>query len=672
MPTDPPEARDGGPDTREIFSRYGGILSRNTAIYAIAMCSVFPFSLLQLAVFTRFLEPAEYGELALLMFFSGLSTMIMNLVTLQGALIVTYGHSGDDGGDDGMGDGGGDMGAVDEGLGTQQLVKDRQLALTTGVWIMVAVMVVVTVPVFVFATPIAGFLIHDPEGGSLVQLAQVSAIAGSFFRFMHNLLRMERRPWWYVVAAVMRPPLVVGLAVYFVVTAHEGVRGAVLGTALGTAISVLLCMVVARKNFRWGFSRHYVRRILVGGAPASVMHISMWLMHNADTFFLSRYSPNSQVGLYRLASRLASIPSYFVSAYTTAYPPLERTALSAATYEREGGSTHVKRYIFTYFILCCLSLVVIMSITADLLVLIAAPSYRDASKLIPILAVSFTMYGFFSIILRFSSIKHSRFWRITSSIMGVALLAAFSPLLIPPLGAYGAALAVICSMGCVLGLLLFLAARSSDPFVPQWGRVGRGFLASVVSWAVGTQLAAAAESINPWLHPLLGLVGLILLPVGLVVSGAVPYYHVPVLRDIVWAALPHPSRRHHVVARVPRLPARRRAVLEAIVRENKPPAQVAAEEHITLDEVYVRLSRAVRQVAEQEAPEELDGQIGDYLLLRVNESTAAQDAMVLRLKEAGMDTYALHHIESAFDELRRAPRRAWRNGQIHEGAPVAM
>ena len=126
------------------------------------MCSVFPFSLLQLAVFTRFLEPAEYGELALLMFFSGLSTMIMNLVTLQGALIVTYGHSGDDGGDDGMDDGGGDMGAVDEDLGTQQLVKDRQLALTTGVWIMVAVMVVVTVPVFLFATPIAGFSSTTP------------------------------------------------------------------------------------------------------------------------------------------------------------------------------------------------------------------------------------------------------------------------------------------------------------------------------------------------------------------------------------------------------------------------------------------------------------------------------------------------------------------------------
>ena len=256
--------------------------------------------------------------------------------------------------------------------------------------------------------------------------------------------------------------------------------------------------------------------------------------------------------------------------------------------------------------------------------------------------------------------------------MGVALLALFSPLLIPPLGAYGAALAVICSMGCVLGLLLFLAARSSDPFVPQWGRVGRGFLASVVSWAVGTQLALAAESINPWLYPLLGLLGLILLPVGLVASGAIPYYHVPVLRDIVWAALPHPSQRRHVIARVPACrPAGGRCSRRSCARTSRPPRSPRRSTSRSTRSTCACRARCARSPTRRR-PRRLDGQIGDYLLLRVNESAAAQDAMVRRLKEAGMDTYALHHIESAFDELRKAPRRAWRNGHIHEAAPVAM
>ena len=51
----------------EVMVSYGQSMTRAGAIYAVGMMAVFPVALLSVAITTRYLEPPDYGRLAILL-----------------------------------------------------------------------------------------------------------------------------------------------------------------------------------------------------------------------------------------------------------------------------------------------------------------------------------------------------------------------------------------------------------------------------------------------------------------------------------------------------------------------------------------------------------------------------------------------------------------------------
>jgi O-antigen/teichoic acid export membrane protein len=656
-PDEPPAT---GED-RQMLARLGGIIGRDTAIYAIAMCLVFPFGLLQVGVVTRYLDPAEYGDLAVVVFFASLLTILMNLVTLQGAFILTYGASGDDGGDD---DGGGmdDGGAVDvvevregEALGVG-VVRDKQLALATGAAVTVVVILLLSVPVLLAAGAVSTMLVGDAAATDLVRWGVLSAAAGACFRYLHNVLRMERRAMMFSAGSLLRPAAVVGLILYFLAHGH-GAEGVLMGTFFGSLIAAVFCGAFDRRSFRFGFSWRYAKMIFPRGAPAGWMHVCFFVINSADVFLLSRFAPASQVGVYRLATRLASIPAYFVGAYTMAMIPLDHSPLFRAAYEQRGRKG-VKSSLFSYYVIAALGIVLVLTIGADILVLIAAPSYKAAAELVPFLALSVVVFGSFSVILRSSRVVRGVMWRSVLVAVGAILTGGLSILFIPWIGSYGPPLAVIIGMGAVDGALLWLAGRAEDPFVVQWGRFLRVVLSAAIAWAIGTRLAGVAGS----LHTVVALIGLALYPALVLLTRAISLDRLRLLGSAGASLLPDRGGRRELVARLDELPVRRRVVLEAVVRDHVPAEQIATQEMIPPAEVSVRLSRAVRQLAGIDAPPETDAAIGDLLLMEG--PAAAKDTFAVHLADQGVDMYGIHQIQETFDRLRRAPSAAWRDSPL--------
>jgi O-antigen/teichoic acid export membrane protein len=646
--------------TADVIARLGAMVSRDTAVYALAMALVFPFSMVQVAVLTRYLIPAEYGDLALLMFFAGLLTILMNVVTFQGSMIITYGIGGGEDGDDGGGfDDAGDGGFDDALESPDEIVRDKQLALSTGAFVTLAISTALAVPLMVFADSVSKILIHDSSHGGWVRLAIVSAASGAAYRFAANVLRMERQPWKFAAAAFLRPALVISIVLTLVATGH-GVSGVLIGTAVGTFLTVLYCAVEARRSFRFGFRLQYARKIFVLGAPGGFMHTCMFFVHTADVFLLSRYAPASQVGLYRVASRFASIPSYFSSAYTMALPPLEKTVLFRAAYDEE-GTRAMKSRLLSWFIMLVLGLVVGLSIGADLMVLLAAPSYREAAQLIPVLSVAMVLFGLFTVILRAVKIRRPIASRIVLVSLAAILMTGFSVVMIPWLGSYGAALSTITAMLIVDGILLYRATLARDPFRVQWWRVGRALLCAVAAWAVGTRLAGVAGSF----HAVLGVCGIMLYPSLLVLTKAIPPDRAGLLLDIAQLVFPRRRRRLELLERIQQLPPNRRVVLEAVVRERASLEQVAVIEWISPDEACVRFVRAVSHVARVEPPpKETVEKLGHYLLMAG--PVSARDDIARGLVEAGIDPYTMHQLDATMKMLVGTPRRHWRYVATHE------
>src|SRR5919204_6113177 len=177
----------------ESLVRVGRRFGRHTAIYAAASVATLFTGLASVGVFTRYMRPSEYGVLALLLFFSALLTVLYTLGVLQGAFLSTFGASGDEeSGDD---------------SGTATWSKGRE-ALGTTLLLIALLGAAGTAAIAYFAPWFADLVVGNRKDADLIRLAAAAGALGAVWRFVHNVLRMERRPGAYFVLNVTRPVLV--------------------------------------------------------------------------------------------------------------------------------------------------------------------------------------------------------------------------------------------------------------------------------------------------------------------------------------------------------------------------------------------------------------------------------------------------------------------------------
>jgi len=341
---------------RRLLTLTGGRVTRHTVIYVIGLLAVAPFSLVSVAVLTRLLVPAQYGQLGVLFVFAGFATVLYNTGSLHGTFMLVYGAS------EGEGD---DVGADTE------ITSAPRRALGTGVVLTLMIVTAGTAVCFALAPWLAQALLHHRSYAPLVRWAAVSAAAGSLWRLTVNVFRMERRPGRFAMFNATRPLFVIAGVVPLVALGF-GVEGALAGTALGTLAATAVSVAMARKSYAFAFSFSDVRKIVRLGSMVVTPVLCLYLVHSSDIVLLSRFASTHELGVYRVASRFAVIPSYFASAVLMAWAPLERGVLFRATYKHV-GEQRVRGAMLTYYLLAATTIVVLLDVGANILVLLAGP-----------------------------------------------------------------------------------------------------------------------------------------------------------------------------------------------------------------------------------------------------------------------------------------------------------
>jgi hypothetical protein len=71
----------------------GARLTRDTLLYAVGTSLTLPVGLITTGFLTRHLQIAQFGELAVLFAFASVLTIVLNMVFLQGPLLLVFLHS---------------------------------------------------------------------------------------------------------------------------------------------------------------------------------------------------------------------------------------------------------------------------------------------------------------------------------------------------------------------------------------------------------------------------------------------------------------------------------------------------------------------------------------------------------------------------------------------------
>jgi O-antigen/teichoic acid export membrane protein len=637
--TDAPRSPEDHRLGQRFLTLMGGRLTHDTAIYVAGALAAGPFSLVSVAVLTRVMPPAEYGELAVLMVCAGYLTMLYNTGSLHGTFMFVYGASEGEG---------------DEIDSDDTITSAPRRALGTGVALTLMIVTAGTAVCWVIAPVIARSLVPHGSSSALVRWAAVSAGAGALWRLTVHVLRMERRPVRFAIFNAVRPLFVVSGTVPLVVLGF-GIRGALVGTALGTLAATAVCIALSWRSYALAFSWSDARQIVRRGGMVVIPVMCLMLAHSGGVVVLSHFASAKEAGIYRVASRFATVPASFASAFLLAWSPLERSVLFQSTYQHV-GKDRVRSAILTYYLLAAMTIVVLLDVTSGTLTLIAGPAYRSAAAMIPLIGVGFVCYGVLIVLVRIVKVERLRMTLYAVVALCAAVLEiVFSAVMIPWLGAYGVPVGMIAGL-LLASLVWVVAARWLGSNQLEFQLRPLCGLTGAVAMAAGVQ--AVGLHLWPSGRPLVLALTLVIYLAALVALGAVPRRHIRPLWRLVRASARRGKTSKDPTDGLASLDFTQRNLLAAIERDGVPVAVVADRFGLherDLRRTYTRILRKL--IGAKPAEPELDERLGGYLLSR--EPEAQRDRLANRIIEAGIEAFELMELNEAVKHLRALPRQAW-------------
>jgi O-antigen/teichoic acid export membrane protein len=645
-PTNGAGGDPAGDGRHGLAVRMASRLGRDTAYYTLVGSCAFPIAFINAIVLTHYLSPTQYGQLAVLLFVSGLTSVVLNLMFLRGTERQVWGAADE---------------IVDDDDPHILSYEQKLLTLSSGVILSLIAALITIVASVLFAPWLSEHLVHTPHLQSAVIWMGVSGGLGSVWRMVVNTCRWERKRLGFGVSYVVRPAVAFALS-WPLAAAGKGVTGVMMATGIATLASILVAVWYARNSLRLVLHWSAARNIGRSSGNYAAMVVGLYVLHSGDTWFLSRFGKIADVGVYKLATNIASFVSYAVSGFLMAWGPLERSSLFAASYDRY-GHPRMRSEFMQYYMIAGIFLVLALVAVSSPLIALFAPSYHPAEKFIPITSVGYLAYGLVLVVARGSTFPRRYVVYGVAAISGAVGLAVTSAILAPKIGGYGVAAGDI--VGGLVATAVILVIAKLFGHVPT---VDRRRLTALLA------IGAACYSVSTWIAPLtsgpvealLKVASVVVFVILMLVSGAIPAHHRRALWQIIKGSLLPGHRSPMLVDRAVALPRTDRMIVTGITRDRQSVARVAVLTGLPERTVRRRFVAALKQIAEVETPPSEDEGIARYLL--DIDSITAQDRLARELWEyRRVPAAALLDIESTFKSLRSAPAKMWAESEEQSG-----
>jgi len=384
-------------------------LFRHLVVYGSADAAALVINTFLLPVFTRVLSLEEYGVLALILVLEAFLKVLFRWGLDTSFLRLHYDRTSAE--------------------------RQRELAGTTAVLLLAADGLLLAC-LWVASPWISGWLFGTTSEAWVIRTLALNMFVSTFHFLPLTQLRIEERSRAVAGWSVVRSFGTIAARLFFVV----GLRWSVLGFMVADlVVSVVLIVglwpTLARMT-AWRFSWSAARELLVVGLPRVPHGALHQVTGMADRFLLGMYLSLDQLGLYSIGATVASTLKLYPVALTTAWTPLAFEAMKRP----DAPEFYARTATYAFAVLAALATGLVL--LGDPLIRILTPSpYHAAAALIPLLVLGFTIQAcanFISTALQIA--KHIVPFPIIT-LVAAAVSVAANVLLIPVMGAQGAALA---------------------------------------------------------------------------------------------------------------------------------------------------------------------------------------------------------------------------------------
>jgi O-antigen/teichoic acid export membrane protein len=435
-------------------------LGRHSAVYGLGGLVSRILATLLLPLYTHYLPPGSYGRVEIVTAATAVLAILLQL-GISSAFFRFYFDAKED--------------------------AERLVVIRTSFWFTMAMSTLGLVLGVVFAAPIGHWLGlgHDP---SLVRAGAVGLWAQTNYQQLTALFRVEERSVQYAIASVANVLITVAAMVLFVAYFHWGAVGLVVGNFTGTLVVYAVLLGYRYEQLGAQFDTGLLRKMQHFGMPLVPSALALWTINFVDREFVSWYKGNAEVGVYSAAVKIASLITFVMVAFRTAWPAF------AYSIEDDREAKRTYSFVLTYLLALTSWAALALGALAPWWVrLLTDPRYQRAEKGVALLAFAGAVYAGYVVLAIGSGRARKTQWNWAVTGAGAAVNVGLNFWLVPRFGMVGAAVSTAVAY-VVLFVGMTLYAQRVYPVRYQWRRV-------VTCVAVGAGLTVAARAAHLPLAP---------------------------------------------------------------------------------------------------------------------------------------------------------------------------
>jgi O-antigen/teichoic acid export membrane protein len=442
-------------DAKRLFDR--------SAIYALGLILLRGVSFLLIPLYTRYLDRAEYGIVAVAASVTAVLA-VLGPLSMHGALARLYFDA----------EPGADRKRLAGSLWIATLLAAGALSLLLDR----------------LGEQWAATLLPDVPFHPYIRLAIWTAFFTTFGLIPLNLLQIEERPGLYVKVTLAGTLVTTLCIVWLVVVRGMGAYGYLLGTFIGSAVLAIPYALLAGRMATPGLRWNATRAALVYSLPLVPHALAGWVLELSDRALLQRFVPLTQLGLYSLGYQLASLLTMAATAINFAWTPY----MYGVVRDRPDTAPAELGRMTTYYVavLCALGLGVAL-LGGDILRLLTEPAYHSADQVVPLIVLGLVFNGLYLVPANLLFLRSKTGLIPLVTIIAGTVNVALLLWLAPRAGIMAGAWATAAGYGVML-LLVWIAAGSTFRLPYEYGRLAMLLVAAVAIFLGAQVLALPANA----------------------------------------------------------------------------------------------------------------------------------------------------------------------------------
>jgi len=428
---------------------------KDSAVYIVPAIITRGLSIFFFLLYTRVLNPVDFGSLDLLLIFAAIVNLTIALEVSQGVARFFAAESD----------------------------SDKKVGYSSSAFWFTFACYSIFSPLIFFLSPfVATFIMGQPGLQLVFQVGIIYIWVNGLFYLVQNQFRWELRSKNYAIVSLVMAFVTAAVSIWLAYFHNWGLLGLLIGMVTGCLTATVLGLWWLRTSFRFRFDTVLLKEMLAFSAPLVFSGIAVWVNLYVDRMMINHLLSIEEVGLYGIGYRLASIAGLLMVGFQGALTPLVY-----AHYQNHDTPRQLER-IFRLFLTFALLVFLALTLFAiDILALMTTPAFYGGAVvvifLVPAILLS-NMY-IFSPGIGIAKKTHLIVW---INIFGGLLNVVLNYLLIPRMGIEGAGFSTILSYLVIFSAYTVIGQR--------FYRIPHNWLKIFAASALAVMLAIFVPSVS--------------------------------------------------------------------------------------------------------------------------------------------------------------------------------